>query len=61
MFYIGEDIPCKVLTNHTILANVEMMAIEFYQMKRKLTKLGFSWVSINLKVLYLIFKLLIFF
>ena len=31
----------KVLTNHTASPNVEIMTIEFYQMKRKWLLLGF--------------------
>ena len=28
MFYISGGIPCEVLTNHTALFNVEMIAID---------------------------------
>ena len=35
MFYISEGIPCKILTNQTVSSNVEMITIEFHQMKRK--------------------------
>ena len=35
MFYISEGIPCKVLTNLTVSPNVEIMATELHQMKRK--------------------------
>ena len=35
MFYIGEGIPCKILTNQTVSSNVEMISLEFHQMKRK--------------------------
>ena len=40
MFYFNEGIPCKVLANQTVSPNVEMMAIEFHQMKRKWLLLG---------------------
>ena len=40
IFYISLVIPCKVLTNLTLSANVEMMAIEFHEMKRKWLLLG---------------------
>ena len=40
MFYINEGIPCKVLTNQTVSPNVEMVAIEFHQMKCKWLLLG---------------------
>ena len=33
MFYTSEGITCKVLTNHTVFPKVEMMSIEFHQMK----------------------------
>ena len=33
MFYIREGITCKVLANQTVSPNLEMMAIEFQQMK----------------------------
>ena len=46
MFYISKSIPYKVLTNHTVLPNVEMMAREF---PKRRSKNGFSWVSINLQ------------
>ena len=35
MFYISEGLPCKTLTNQTVSPNVEMITIEFHQMKRK--------------------------
>ena len=40
MFYFNEGIPCKVLVNQTVSPNVEMMAVEFHQMKRKWLLLG---------------------
>ena len=40
MFYISEGIPCKVLTNQAVSSDVEMMTIEFHQMKRKWLLMG---------------------
>ena len=47
MFYFNEGIPCKVLLNQTVSPNVEMMAIEFHQMKRKWLLLGVYKPSIQ--------------
>ena len=47
MFYFNEGVPCKVLANQTISPNVEMMAIEFHQMKRKWLLLGVYKPSIQ--------------
>ena len=40
MFYISEGIPSKILTNQTVSSNVEMMTIEFHQMKLKWLHFG---------------------
>ena len=40
MFFISEGIPCKILTNQTLLSNVEMITIESHQMKRTRLLLG---------------------
>ena len=36
----NEGINCKVLANQTLSPNVEMMAVDFHQMKRKWLLLG---------------------
>ena len=40
MFYTDEGILCKVLSSHTVSPNIEMMAIEPHQIKRKKFLLG---------------------
>ena len=40
IFYVSEGTPCKILTNQTVSSNVEMMTIEFHQMKCKWLLLG---------------------
>ena len=40
IFYFNEGIPFNVLANQTVLPNVEMMAIEFPQIKCKWLPLG---------------------
>ena len=40
MLYFNEGVHCKVLANQTLSPNLEMMAIEFHQMKRKWLLLG---------------------
>ena len=40
MVYFNEGINCKVLANQTLSPNVEMMTVDFHQMKRKWLLLG---------------------
>ena len=40
MFYFSEGIRCKISAKHTVLSNVEIIAIKFHQMKHKWLLLG---------------------
>ena len=40
MLYLNEEIPCKCLNNHPLVPNVEIINIEFHQLKRKWIFLG---------------------
>ena len=40
MFYLNEKIPCKLLDYDTVDTNIEIIAIEFHQTKRKLLLLA---------------------
>ena len=40
MSYLNEEIPCKFLDSHPIVLNVDVICIEFHQLKRKHLFLG---------------------
>ena len=40
MFYLNENIPCKLLNNHTVDTNIEIIATDFHQIKWKWFLLG---------------------
>ena len=35
MLYLNKEIPCKILNNHPIFPNAEIICTEFHQLKRK--------------------------
>ena len=42
ILYINENISCKTLSNHPMFSDLELMAFELHQSKRKLLFLGFT-------------------
>ena len=40
MLYINEEIPCKLLNSHCVGPGIEIIALEFHQLKRKWLFLG---------------------